>query len=196
MSLARSLQHAVLAILGLLATACSPPPEALSSAVPVPSACLGPLKPADLDRELEAAQLVTVTRGSQSVVIDVRLSLGRDRLMLVAQDMLGQRLMTILWSDTGIVEERSPNLPALVSPVGLLADLVVICGPAEVVGQALGRVGAVLVVEGRQRIVRQGAQETLRATLGWQAGAPWTGRTGYRNVRAGYSVDIQSVEQP
>ena len=37
--------------------------------------------------------------------------------------------------------------------------------------------------------------ETLRATLGWQSGARWTGRMSYRNVRAGYSVEVQSVEQ-
>ena len=197
MSTVRSMQRAAIAILGLLATACSPPsPEALSSAVPASSAFLSHLRPADLGRELEAVQLVTVTHGTQSVVIDVRLSLASDRLVLVAQDMLGQRLMTILWSDTGIVEERSPNLPALVSPVGLLADLVAICGPEDAVARALERVGAVLLVEGRQRIIRRGTEETLRATLGWQARAPWTGRAGYRNVRADYSVDIQSVEQP
>ena len=40
------------------------------------------------------------------------------------------------------------------------------------------------------------ACQTMRATLGWSPGAAWTGRTSYRNVRAGYSVDIQSVEQP
>jgi hypothetical protein len=116
--------------------------------------------------------------------------------MLVAQDMLGQRLTTVSWTDAGVVAERSPNLPPFVSPTGLLADLVAICWPEDAVRRALGKVGASLRVEGNQRAIFLGSEETLRATLGWQAQAPWTGRSSYRNVRAGYSVNIQSVEQP
>ena len=51
-------------------------------------------------------------------------------------------------------------------------------------------------MQDRERIILSGDEETMRATLGWSSGAPWTGQTSYRNVRAGYSVDIQSVEQP
>src|SRR5882757_11142117 len=116
--------------------------------------------------------------------------------MLVAQDTLGQRLMTIVWTDTGITDERSPNLPASVSPKGMLADLVAIGASEAAVRRALQQGGARLVVQDRQRIILSGDEETMYAIVGWSSGAPWTGRTSYRNVRAGYSVDIQSVEQP
>lgn len=193
----RSLRSAAVGVLGVLAAACtSPPSEALSSAVPAPSAFLSRLRPADLGRQVEAVQLVTVTHDAKSLVIEVRLSVRADRLMLVAQDILGQRLITASWTDAGIVAERSPTLPPFVSPTGLLADLVAICWPEDGVRRALGKIGASLRVEGNRRVVFQGSEETLSATLGWQAQAPWTGRTSYRNVRAGYSVDIQSVEQP
>ncbi|MEA2804372.1 MAG: hypothetical protein QOE49_4467 [Rhodospirillaceae bacterium] len=193
----RCLRRSIVGALGILAMAActSMSPEAATSAVPSPSAFLGRLRPADLGREFEAAQLVTVSRDTKSFVVDVRLSVRADRLMLVAQDMLGQRLLTVMWTDTGIVEERSPNLPAAVSPVGLLADLVAICGPEDAVRRALEQSGARLIVQDGQRIIVSGGEETMRATLGWQSGARWTGRMSYRNVRAGYSVEVQSVEQ-
>ena len=115
--------------------------------------------------------------------------------MFVAQDMLGQRLMTVTWTDSGVVEERSPNLPALVSPAGMLADLVAICGPEEAVRRALEQTGSRLVTDPGGRVILRDGKETLRATLGWQPGTRWTGRLMYRNVRAGYSVEVQSVEQ-
>lgn len=193
----RSLRCAALGVLGVLAAACtSPSSEAVGSAVPAPSAFLSHLRPAGLGRQFEAVQLVTVTHGAKSLVIEVLLSVRADRLMLVAQGMLGQRLITVSWTDAGIVEERSSDLPPFVSPTGLLADLVAICWPEDAVRRELGKVGANLRVEGNQRAIFLGSEETLRATLGWQPQAPWTGRTSYRNVRAGYSVDIQSVEQP
>jgi Protein of unknown function (DUF3261) len=185
-------------VLGILATAActAASPEAASSAVPASSAFLSRLRPNDLGREFEAVQLVTVSRDDKVFVAEVRLSVRADRLMLVAQDMLGQRLMTIVWTDTGIVDERSPNLPAPVSPKGMLADLAAIGGAEDAVRRALEPSGARLVVKDGQRVILSGGEETMRASLGWASGAPWTGRMSYRNVRAGYSVDIQSVEQP
>lgn len=193
----RWIGRTVVGITGFLASACTTPsPEVIGSAVPASQAFLGHLRAADLGREVEAAQLVTVSRDDKAVTVEVRLSVKAERLILVAQDMLGQRLMTVQWTDAGIAEERSPNLPAVVSPVGLLADLVALCWPEDAVRRALGRDGASLVVKDGERIVLLGREETMRATLGWRSSAPWTGQTRYRNVRAGYTVDVQSVEQP
>jgi hypothetical protein len=192
------LSRSMAGVLGLLAMAAcaAAPPETASSAVPAASTFLAQLGPHDLGREFEAVQLVTVRRDDKVFVAEVRLSVKADRLMLVAQDTLGQRLMTIVWTDTGITDERSPNLPALVSPKGMLADLMAIGASEDAVRRALQQGGARLVVHDGQRIILSGDDETMRAFLGWSSGAPWTGRTSYRNVRAGYSVDIQSVEQP
>ena len=197
MTVSASLRRSIVGLLGILAAACADKaPEAAGSAVPASSAFLALLRPADLGRKFEAVQLVTVRRGDNVIVADVRLSAGSDQLMLVAQDMIGQRLMTIVWTDTGVAEERSPNLPAQVSPRGLLADLVAIAGSEDTVRRALEQTGASLIVQDGQRIIRSGGEETMRATIGWPAGAPWTGRMSYHNVRAGYSVEIQSMEQP
>src|SRR4029453_5664188 len=131
-------------VLMAMAACTSVPPEAASSAVPAPKAFLERLRPADLGREFGAVQLVSVRRDDKVFIAEVRLSVRKDRLMFVAQDMLGQRLMTVTWTDGGIVEERSPNLPALVSPAGMLADLVAIGGPEDAVRRALEQTGSPL----------------------------------------------------
>ncbi len=87
-------------------------------------------------------------------------------------------------------------MPAFVVPKGLLADLVAICWPENVVRTALESSGATLVVQNNERIVLAHGRETMRAMRNWDPQASWTGRLSYRNVRAGYTVDVQSVQQP
>jgi len=171
-------------------------PGSVSSTVPASSTFLSNLRPADLGREVEAVQLVTVSRDGNAVLVEVRLSLKAGQLFLVAQDMLGQRVMTVTWTEDGVRDERAPSLPPVVSPVGMLADLVAICWPEDIVRRALEKSGANLTAQGNQRIILSGREETMRAAVGWPPQGPWNGRTSYRNVRAGYSVDVQSVEQP
>jgi hypothetical protein len=185
----------LVSILAAMTAACShPPQDALSSAVPMPSEFLSHIRPADLGREVEAVQLVSVSRDSAAFTVEVRLSISKGRVRFVAQDIVGQRLMTVQWSGIDVIEERSPNLPAFIAPKGMLADLVAICWPEDVVRRALERTGSSLDVQERQRIILAGQRETMRATLGWSQ-AQWTGRLSYRNVRAGYTVDVQSMEQ-
>jgi hypothetical protein len=162
----------------------------------MPGAFLDRVRPADLGRTVDAVQLVSVSRDSAAFTIEVRLSVRAQQLRFVAQDMIGQRLMTVLWNGTDVVEERSPYLPAFIVPKGLLADLVAICWPERVVRQALESSGSTLSTQNNERIILAGGRETMRATRSWGPQGPWTGRLSYRNVRAGYTVDVQSVEQP
>jgi hypothetical protein len=185
------------ALIAVEATACvASNPEVASSAVPMPGAFLDRVRPADLGRDIDAVQLVSVSRDSTAFTIEVRLSVRAQQLRFVAQDMIGQRLMTVYWNGTDVVEERSPNLPIFIVPKGLLADLVAICWPENVVRQALESSGSTLSMQNDERIILAGGRETMRAVRTWGPQAPWTGRLSYRNVRAGYTVDVQSVEQP
>lgn len=189
------LRRAALAAL-LACAGCAPGGLAASnSAVPSPQAFLEQLRPSGLGQNVEAFQLVTLDHGGRVVSIELRLSITTDRFKLVAQDMLGQRLMTIDWTDADVAITRAPNLPPAVSPTDLLADLVAICWPEALVRQALKQSGSQLNVQGNQRTILLNGRETMVATRGWQDGTPWTGRLSYRNLRAGYVVDVQSVEQ-
>ena len=186
----------VLLIVAMTAACAGPSPEAAGSAVPRSTAFLEHIRPGDLGRDVDAVQLVSVTRDGAGLAIEVRLSVRAHELKFVAQDMIGQRLMTVQWNGAGVVEDRSPYLPAFVAPKGLLADLVAICWPENVVRRALEQTGSTLSVQGDERIVLAGGRETMRSSRSWAPLAPWTGRLSYRNVRAGYTVDVQSVEQP
>lgn len=191
------LRLAAATLIAVMAAACAASnPEIASSAVPMPGAFLDRVRPADLGRDVDAVQLVSVSRDSAAFTIEVRLSVRAQQLRFVAQDMIGQRLMTVQWNGTDVVEERSPNLPVFVVPKGLLADLVAICWPENVVRQALESSGSTLSTQNDERIILAGGRETMRAMRSWGPQAPWTGRLSYRNVRAGYTVDVQSVEQP
>ncbi|MBS0537577.1 MAG: DUF3261 domain-containing protein [Proteobacteria bacterium] len=192
-----SLRTGVTAMIAVAIMACTTPdPEIASSAVPASAAFLDHVQPADLGRDVDAAQLVSVSRDSAVFTIQVRLSVRREELRFVAQDMIGQRLMSVQWKGAVVNEERSPNLPAFIVPKGLLADLVAICWPEEIVRKALASSGSTLVIRNNERIILAKSGETMRAARSWGPQASWTGRLSYRNVRAGYTVDVQSMEQP
>ena len=114
----------------------APSPDEIGSAVPAPDAFLAAIRPAELGREVDAVQLVTVSRGDKAITVELRVSVTAGAMTLVAQDMLGQRLMTVRWDDAGVRVERSPNLPDAVSPTGLLGRSVAICWPAPAVRRA------------------------------------------------------------
>lgn len=185
----------VMFVADALSACARPDPEVASSAVPDPQAFLARIRPADLGRDVDAVQLVSVSRESNALAIEVRLSVRAEEVRFAAQDAIGQRLMTVRWSGEEVSEERSPNLPVFIRPKGLLADLVAICWPEAVVRRALEASGSTLTVKNDERVILVGGRETMRATRDWTPDAPWTGRLRYFNIRAGYAVAVQSVEQ-
>jgi hypothetical protein len=152
------------------------------------------IRPGDLGRSVEAIQLISVRRGQDAVFFEIRISVARERLVLVALDSLGQRLMTIRWTEAGVVSEKALTLPPVVSPERLLLDLVAILWPQHQVEQALARTGASLAVQGSTRTITMRGREMLRAQLGWAQGAAWVGELSYLNVSRGYTVDVRSRE--
>ncbi len=183
----------LLAAIALVSTRCTTPEDiggpALDSA-----AFFSAIRPADLGRTVEAIQLVSVRRGEDALFFEIRISVTREQLRLVALDSLGQRLMTIRWTAEGVVSEKAPTLPAVVSPERLLLDLVVILWPQQAVERALARTGASLTVQPRGRTIGIRGRDVLRAQLGWEQGAAWVGELSYLNVSRGYTVDVRSRE--
>ena len=175
-------------------TGCTSPTEDIGGPALDSAAFFAAIRPGDLGRGVEAIQLVGVRRGESVLFFEIRLSVTRDRLILVALDSLGQRIMTVRWTDQGVVSEKAPTLPPVVSPERLLLDLVAILWPAPAVEQALARTGATLVVQGRARMSRMRGRDVLRAQLGWEQGAAWVGELSYLNVSRGYTVDVRSKE--
>lgn len=187
-------RRVLLAAIALSWTGCTGSPEDIGGPALDSAAFFAAIRPGDLGRSVEAIQLVSVRRGEDALFFEIRVSVTRDRLMLVALDSLGQRLMTIRWNADGVVSEKAPTLPPVVTPERLLLDLVAILWPQQAVEQALARTGASLAVQGRTRTIRIRGREVLRAQLGWEQGAAWAGELSYLNVSRGYTVDVRSRE--
>jgi hypothetical protein len=151
--------------------------------------------PASMGRSIEAVQMVTAHHDGDTVVFEAHLSVTPERALLVGVDATGQRLMTVTWRGSDITVERSPFLPQSVRPGAMLADLVVLYWPADVVRQALASSGANLAVDATSRTISLHGKPVLQATYQGGAADPWSD-TGlhYRNLAWGYDIDVATLQ--
>jgi hypothetical protein len=145
--------------------------------------------PGDLGHSVEWLQQITVHHGADVFAFEGRLSVTPDRLKLVGVDGLGRRAMTVIWDKSGsVTATRAEWLPPQVKPGSMLADIVLLYWPREVLRRALKSSGATLQEIGRTRIVSVGADEILHIDdLG-------NGRVAYRNSAWGYTIEVQTIE--
>jgi hypothetical protein len=151
--------------------------------------------PGDLGRSVEAAQLITVRRGSEADVFEGHVSVTPQRFLLVGVDGMGRRAMTLTWERSGKVSgETASWLPRPVPPGPMLADIVVLYWPEATVRRALEGSGATLKVRNGGRSVIADGMEVLQAEYQGNAAPSWTGTLRYRNKAWGYEIEVQSVE--
>jgi len=150
-------------------------------------------RPSELGRSLETMQLVTARFGDRVLTFESRLSASAAQFLMVALDPLGRRLLTIAWSDAGLVFEAGAAAPAAMRPENILADLVILYWPEAVVRRAVAP--ATLESEPGWRAVSAGGHVIARADYQpARPGEPWSGRLRYENLAWGYVLDIESVE--
>lgn len=151
--------------------------------------------PGDLGRSVEAAQLITVRRGSETDAFEGHISVTPERLLLVGVDGMGRRAMTLTWEKSGkVTTETASWLPHPIPPGPMLADLVVLYWPEATVRRALADSGATLMVQDGGRSVIADGVEVFHAGYQRSAASPWTGTLRYRNDAWGYEIEVQSVE--
>jgi hypothetical protein len=151
--------------------------------------------PASMGRSIEAVQMVTAHHDGDTVVFEAHLSVTPERALLVGVDATGQRLMTVTWRGNDITVERSPFLPQTVRPGAMLADLVVLYWPVDVVRQALKSSGASLTVDTASRIISQHGKPVLEARYQGGATDPWGDASlHYRNLAWGYDIDVVTLQ--
>ncbi|MDY0873334.1 DUF3261 domain-containing protein [Dongia rigui] len=178
-------------VLLLLLTACSGVATGQSDNQPLfaPGRVLNLPAPGDLGHRAEWLQQITVHHGADVFAFEGRISVTPERFQLVGLDGLGRRAMTVVWEKSGLVTAtRADWLPPQVKPGAMLADIVLLYWPRDVLRQALKSSGATLQEIGRTRIVSIGTEEVLHIDdLG-------NGRVTYRNNAWGYLIDVQTVE--
>ena len=151
-------------------------------------------RPADLDRRILATQLITLRGYGQTFVLEVNLSVTKERVTLVGLDGMGRRAVTITWTGQNVSAETAPWVPETLRPGSMLADIILIYWPEAAVRRALPDGGA-LLQEAHGRTIQVNGKDVLRVDYGSAAGAaPWNGTLHYSNLAWGYEVDVQSSE--
>lgn len=146
-------------------------------------------QPGDLGRSVDWLQQITVHHGSDVFAFEGRVKVTPDQFQLVGLDSLGRRAMSVTWDKSGkVTATRADWLPPQVKPGPMLADIVLLYWPRDVLRRALKPAGATLLEIGRTRTVSIGSDEILHID------DKGDGRVTYRNTAWGYTIDVQTVE--
>ena len=182
-------------MLGVLAGCASD--EAPSETLPMiaPGRLLTLPTPGDLGRSVEAAQLITVHQDGKTHVFEGHISVTPEKFLLVGVDGTGRRALTLTWDRSGkVTAETAPWMPNAIPPGPMLADIVVLYWPEEIVRRALEDSGATLAVGHDSRTVTADGAQVLHAEYRDGSANPWSGKLKYRNDAWGYDIEVQSVE--
>ncbi|HEY4345648.1 MAG TPA: DUF3261 domain-containing protein [Parvibaculum sp.] len=137
----------------------------------------------------DAVQLVQARYRNQHQIFQSVIESSDQRFTVLMTVPSGPRIMRVDWSRGSVTEKREPIAPASLSAERMLADLMLVYAPAEVLRAAIG--GGILVVEadGTRRISKDG-HELVVATR--PAGDIWNGHARLSNIAYDYALDIQS----
>jgi hypothetical protein len=185
------------ALLLLLLSGCAAPAEMRDrdhATLFAPTRSLVLPQPADLGRNVQAMQLITVQRDGDTYVFEGQISITPERFLLVGTDAMGRRAMTVTWTDTGVTTETAPWMPSALRPDSMLADIVMLYWPEDVVRRAIAPAGAELVTDAMSRSVRIDGRDVLHAEYDGAGASPWTGSLHYANHGWGYEITVRSVE--
>lgn len=151
--------------------------------------------PSALGRDLRAVHLVTARYGDRVISFEGHIDVTAGRFLLAVLDPLGRKALTVDWTDAALVSTAAPWFPDGLRPQNILADLVLIYWPPDVLRRALAPAHAGFEVTPDHRAVVRGGADVIRADFGsGPGGGPVGTRVQYRNPGFGYSLDIQAAE--
>lgn len=176
--------------LGLLLGACVAPVRSVDTVAVAPDILLVMPSPGDLGRLVDVMQLITARRGSDVYVFEGRLSATADSLLLVGMDGMGQRILTIRWTEGRMEVERASWLPESVRPENVLADIILVYWPEDSLRRALAPSGASLESSAGSRVIRQHGNDIIDVHY---EGQPWSGVARLRNLAWKYEIEVRSV---
>jgi hypothetical protein len=179
----------VLAV-GLLLGACAAPVRSIDTVAVAPNILLVMPSPGDLGRPVDVMQLITARRGSDVYVFEGRLSATAESLLLVGMDGMGQRILTIRWTEGRMEVERAAWLPDSLRPENVLADIILVYWPEASLRRALAASGASLESNTVSRVIRQHGDDIIDVRY---EGEPWSGVARLRNLAWNYEIEVRSV---
>jgi hypothetical protein len=151
------------------------------------------LSPAALGHPLFLSQRVTVVGpGTERLGFEALLEVEPGMLRLAAVAM-GQTMVRMSFDGTALVEQLSPRLPKAVSGAQILTAIQLAWWPLDAIRAALPRGFALEEAAGGRRLLEDGA---LLTAITYDGAPPAWRRVRVSSPRAGYSLEIESVEAP
>lgn len=183
------------ALLGLSACAGVAPGSAQKDVVEIaPGVAVALPQSPELNRSVEAVQLVTIKSGDQTFLMESRLSAANGRFQLVGLDPLGRRVITATWSKEKLEFVTAPWVPENFRVKNLFADMILIYWPHRIGAAMLERAGAALVSKETNRSVRKNGEEIIHIVYSPSQTGVWNGHVRYQNFGWRYVIDIRSTE--
>ncbi len=155
--------------------------------------------PSELGHDLRAVHLVTARYGDRVISFEGHIEVTAGHFRLAVLDPLGRKALSVDWTGNEVVFDAAPWFPAGLHPQNMLADLVLIYWPADVLQRALRPAQAGFEATGDHRTVTRNGQEIIRADFTPAAGpdAPNLDQSGahvqFSNLAFGYSLDIRTA---
>lgn len=185
----------MLLVLVLAACAERPADNPLAPVKVAPGLFLRLPLPDELGRTVEASQMLTARFGDRSFVFEGHFRATAESFLMLGLDPMGREMLRITWTRAGLDYRVAPWMPSAVRPENMVADIVFLYWPEDVVHRMLDQAGGELVSGPHSRLILFGGKAVLRADYeSVQENNPWTGRLHFSDLAAGYSLDIQSVE--
>lgn len=149
--------------------------------------------PREFGQTIRVLQLVTARHQNENYVFESRLSISPERLDLIGIDLLGRRALSLSAGDTGIEATRAPWLPDFIRAENVVADIIIIYWPAEILQKHLRDSHAELKVEKQRRAISVAGRDVIQVEYDASPDASLPRLVRYRNFDLGYELQLRSV---
>ncbi|MBF0460369.1 MAG: DUF3261 domain-containing protein [Magnetococcales bacterium] len=175
--------------LSWLVAACQGPTPWQAGVALAPEVTLYLPAPVVFDRSLDVAQQTLIVRGEHRYVMEGRLSVTPQEMVLVVLDPMGGRALTLLWTGDNLAEHRAHWLPDGLQGNDIIAQLLLIFAPEQALAQGIR--GAELRTSPLHRALFQEGQEIISIDY---PDNMWNGVVHLHNQAMQYDLTIHSVE--
>jgi len=141
-------------------------------------------------RPIEAMQLLKARYGEKTFSLQVRLSLSKEKLSLLALDSLGRRAFSLNWSETGIQSDRADWLPDTLKSENVLSDIIMAFWPERTLEMRLRGKALTWSFNANQRILLQDNVPVITISTP----VSWDCRVEIINHARGYEIEVLSTE--
>jgi hypothetical protein len=146
------------------------------------------------EREVEAVQLLTGHGAGKNFTFQVRISVTKERMLLVAVNPFGQRVMTIAWDDKGISSEHSEFLRLAIIPEQIIFNILLAYWPKERLRVLLNDSLDVFDdKEGVRRVTLDG-EDVVIVEYASDRKSAWSEKLNFKHILYDYQLAILSHE--